>query len=262
MVEKKEKVNILAIETKDMTTVKRIYTWYKDSSFWSLLLVNGYVIATVQRNAISAINVMLIFWIQSVIIGIFAAVQMLIVKDFLGDGDHFDLKRQKLEKKEKILQTAFFVGHYGFFHAGYCLFILMLFRRDGMTIDWKAVLPFALTFFAHHLFSFIRSRKNLAKADPESIMGQAYGRIVPMHAGIIIGAFNPIRILMPFLFIKAAIDLLAHSSKQNVITAQDLKKPIHTTTPEKARRNVYVVFIFVIVAVLGAMVYDALKNFH
>lgn len=223
------------------------YHWYSDSSFWTLAVANVYAILTIEHNAISNANVMLIFWFQSVIIGIFTTVQMLMLDDFSGDGMGSDLEKQKGEKKEKYMTAGFFTFHYNFFHAGYLLFIYMMFKENHIVIDWRAIAPIAGMFFVHHCYSFFRARRELVKADPEPIMGQAYGRIVPMHVAIIFGSGkNPLL----FLLLKTGIDLLAHSSKQRVITAKDLKKPILVTTPEKARRNVFILLFLLILGIL------------
>lgn len=118
----------------------------------------------------------------------------------------------------------FFVFHYGFFHFAYLKFIYtsaevnlndgyeIIYDKINADLGWIAVAVFI--FAIGHLISLYKNIAADLKTQPNlgAIMFLPYGRIVPMHLTILLGAFlaSDGAVMILFLLIKAAADLLTH----------------------------------------------------
>jgi hypothetical protein len=117
----------------------------------------------------------------------------------------------------KIFASLFFLVHYGLFQFGYFLFLLQFNPHPVMKTepDFSIIIPSAVAFAACHLFSFIYNWK-LEKQYPKNInkmMFAPYGRIILMHAMILLGAYlvkYGITIII-FLILKTIADLWSHA---------------------------------------------------
>lgn len=227
-----------------------------DFSAFSLLLSNLFVIYLAFAENLGIANVMLIYWMQSVIIGLFTAVKLLLMKVELplqkqtfpidatvagvtASTAEFDSRKQKNDiggfvLLGKIFLTGFFLVHYFGFHSGYLFFIFSL-AHAPMTglktqvVDFISVGIAAAIFFGNHLFSFVKSyqkEKEIARKpmDFMQTFNEPYSRIVPMHLTIIIGfgflSFFGSNALLVALFmcLKTYFDLKAHAKKHKAST--------------------------------------------
>jgi len=206
-----------------------------DQSAWVLLgsnLITIFLALTQQWNLVS---LMLLFWIQSSIIGFFTVLKMLSLKSFSTKG--FSSNGVQVPEKDsaKIGTAVFFSLHYGFFHFVYLLFLLVFMWGSYATVskDFTWILVAGIIFFFNHLFSFVYNKKDLENQKPNlgQMMFTPYARIIPMHLTIIFGGIfffdgsggsNP-GVLLLFLGLKTAGDLLMHFSEHHSINSARIK---------------------------------------
>lgn len=180
----------------------------------------------------SLIEVLWVYWGQSVIIGLFNFLKMLKISVSQDTSTGF--------KVIGVFLSLFFLVHYNAFHFGYLIFLSMFSFVPGAFGDFVPVnflnfLPvFFITlivFFINHLFSFIYYLKKIDAPTMNgknilmgNLMFKPYARIVPMHLTIIfgtliisLGGFNSI-VLVLFLLLKTYADLKMHISehKENI----------------------------------------------
>jgi len=184
----------------------------KDKSAWGLVLSNLIVIILAVYQKWDLSEVLVIYWYQNVIIGVFNVIKMLNAKTLV-DGAGLDAAPQKAIN---AFMAGFFCVHYGFFHFGYYQFLKGAFAKAHTEFVYIAV----GVFFLNHLFSFFYN----LKSDPDKdnvakLMFTPYERIVPMHLTIIFGFFalliirNPAAeqgVLIFFLLLKSFADLKMH----------------------------------------------------
>jgi hypothetical protein len=176
-----------------------------DPTIWSLIAVNLLTILLAVKFHWSLLELMWIYWAQSVTIGVVNVIRL-----------QFDRET-----------ASFFALHYGFFHLIYALFLLIFTLAGGeifpgaSSINWWSVLGVSLLFIVNHGFSFIYNReKDAAKADADRLMFFPYARIIPMHLTIILGAVAGEFFTAPwlvanfpillFLGLKTAADVIMH----------------------------------------------------
>lgn len=188
--------------------VKRPF--YNDLSFWVLIFTNGVTIAYTIIENWPLITIMLVYWVQSCIIGFFNVVRILSLKEFSTEGYYINDKPVAPTEKTKRKSAYFFAFHYGFFHAIYAVFLLT--NIEGISVHH--VLFGGIIFFVDHLFSFRYNRER----DQEKIqnlgrlMAFPYARVVPMHLvivffGVFLSGTLP---LLVFLGLKSLADVIMH----------------------------------------------------
>src|SRR3989344_7224626 len=99
-------------------------------SLISLLLSNFLVIilAIVQKWDTS--TVLLVYWIQSIIIGFFQFLRILSLKKFSTENFKINNQPASPTTQTKIFTAFFFAFHYGFFHFIYAIFLFNFFRSS------------------------------------------------------------------------------------------------------------------------------------
>ncbi len=182
------------------------------------------------------VYLLIIYWIESGIIGLFNVFKMLIISSrFSGKFSPFSLMGG-------LFLSAFFTVHYGGFMAVHGIFLgvflsgfqdaagdpfsfsfvreILPHTTDPMTIT-KSGFMAVIGLFISHLFSFILNFLMNKRKYETSLPGQMirpYKRIVIMHLTIILGAFiflglgrNSIFIAILWIFIKICADIYALS---------------------------------------------------
>jgi hypothetical protein len=182
-----------------------------DASSRSLLLSNLITIFLAVIEHWSLKTVMLIYWGQNIIIGIFNVIRILASSGISSK----DGKLEDIPSAVKFFLAGFFAIHYGGFHYGYFSFLRFSPGPDDLWITVSL-----LAFFAHHLFSFLYNYKEeREKLDVIRMMFFPYQRIVPMHMTIILGGFFMMLlrnqfadqlVLIFFLILKTNTDVKMH----------------------------------------------------
>ncbi|MFZ0035007.1 MAG: DUF6498-containing protein [Sedimentisphaerales bacterium] len=150
------------------------------------------------------------FWFQSVAIGVFWFLKILTLKNFSTDGLTVNDQPVPATIKSRNQVAFFFLVHYGFFHAGYAVFLI---SKYPLTVKWPVLLT-AAVFFANHLFSFIHNRKwdDRTKQNLGVVLFFPYARIIPMHLTIIFGMpfVSSSIIVIFFMLLKILADSIMH----------------------------------------------------
>ena len=182
---------------------------------------------------------MLLFWAENVIVGIFNVFKMLFCKSE---------KPGKWVRKTAAI--SFFCVHYGIFTLAHGLFVFFLF---GGWIDDDAISPRPstianaiggfeivwgfLALFISHAASFVFNyigKGEYKKSSLNQLMAEPYTRVVILHLTIIFGAFlmvilgSPLGGLILLVVIKTLVDILAHLKQHRELV------PSLTQTQDKA----------------------------
>lgn len=209
-----------------------------DKATQELLIPNILTIAAALWQGWSVLQLLWPYWMQSVIIGIFARRRILALKDFCVEG--FKINDRPVPANPQTLRTTafFFAIHYGFFHLIY-FFFLMTFtftaNPEGLVemtnsdtgqitlvrfgqlhpIDFLFFIGIAISFwFSHKVSASEHVEADLArKPNIGTLMFLPYARIIPMHLTIIFGSLlggGRIAVLL-FALLKTGADLLMHN---------------------------------------------------
>ncbi|MGR8918477.1 MAG: DUF6498-containing protein [Gammaproteobacteria bacterium] len=157
-----------------------------DGSVWMLVATNVLTIMAALALDWDLYSLMLVYWGQSVIIGVANVFRMLALEQFSTAGFTMNDAPVPETASGKRSTAAFFAVHYGMFHAVYLVFLLAESERG--VFDWPLVVCLAM-FAANHAWSFRYNRELDARGRPNigTMMFTPYLRIVPMHLTIILG---------------------------------------------------------------------------
>ncbi|MBU4502414.1 MAG: hypothetical protein KKA79_07495 [Nanoarchaeota archaeon] len=224
--------------------VKRIFA---DPSSWSLILANIVTLVWAIKESRPLASLMLVYWVQSVILGFFQFIKILSlekvpIKNISFSGETLESTRKTrtlltkissfkkapdVIQKTKILIALIFAFHYGSFHLYYLSFL-------NKTVSTQLILVTGGTFFINHLFSYLYNKEADEKQEKSirQIMVYPYVRILPMHLTIILGSifniffggivaiiFGPALVhsipLVIFTTLKTAVDVAMHTSEHS-----------------------------------------------
>lgn len=197
-----------------MSNKKSFFIDRTDPSAWSLVFANLLTIALAVRFNWSLIELMWIYWSQSVIIGAINVIKMRQIERSTGRSSWFFLGDTSM----------FFMMHYGFFHLIYLLFLLIFTfagetpLSNGAPVQWLWVLVTVLVFLANHIFSYLYNQeRDQSKADLDRLFMFPYARIIPMHLTLILGAAMDVILpgvphapILLFLTLKMVADVVMH----------------------------------------------------
>jgi hypothetical protein len=185
----------------------------KDLSLWTLIASNIFVLLWAIIEKWPLIEIMWVYWFQSVGIGVIWFLRLWTVKNVYVEKDFHSIGDPKSSLGRK-LNALFLIFHYGFFHAGYLAFL----AGKSEEIVFRPIYFMALIFFADQLFSFIYHKdwSNTKPVKYGKLVFMPYLRIVPMHITII-GAlilkdklninFEHTLVVVLFLLLKTVADV-------------------------------------------------------
>lgn len=181
----------------------------------ALVLANLVPLAGVLLGLWSVAEIMILFWAENVVIGLFNLLRMGTV--LLGR-----------RKRELLFMMPFFALHYGGFAAVHGLFVLHLFGTPGLA-DFAEVPALLLSpggllwpllaLAASHGLSFALNFLGAGewrRIEPNVLMVQPYGRVIVLHLVIIAGGAvalalgAPLGALALLVLLKIGADLAAH----------------------------------------------------
>jgi hypothetical protein len=181
-----------------------------DASLWALVAANALTLVVALWQSWDPRSLMLVYWAQSVVIGVSNVFRMLALDRFCTENFRINGRPVEATSATKRRVAAFFALHYGLFHAVYFAFLAI--EGDGVAFDgWFALCT--LLFAANHLYSH---RYNVAvdrRGTPNigTLMFTPYLRIVPMHLTIILGGMLGGGLgLLLFVTLKTVADAAMH----------------------------------------------------
>jgi len=169
----------------------------KYSSLAILILANIFILIQFYLSNWDTVQVLLLFWMESAIIGLFTILKMIVAK--------FRLRGLKIQNEfpPLLFVVPFFIVHFGTFMTGHLLFILML---GGSGISIAPLIPLAIgtiPLLLSHGFSFASNfllKKEYDGLKIDRIMLMPYRRIVVMHLTLLLGFM----LSAPIIFLFAA----------------------------------------------------------
>ena len=169
------------------------------------------------------------FFIQSVVIGRYAHRRMLALRRFTTEGMKNGGRPVPQTEEGKRAMAQGFAMLYGFFHAGYFVFLLVLsfmpeYGRAPDALDVALIAACGCAFWLAHRDSH---RRNLA-ADLEGernlghVMLLPFARVLPMQFTICLGlAFGGVGAMLVFGVLKTAVDDMMHVVEHRWIRGGD-----------------------------------------
>ena len=186
-------------------------------SITSLIIANILTIIFALTYNLDLKTIIIIYWFQSIIIGIFQFIKIknlekFSTKNFLINGH--PVMPTEYTKNNVLL---FFPFHYGAFHFIYFIFLGLAFIKSFSVI----ILPISI-FLINHLISYI-THKNVSKEKIPNIgtmLFLPYLRIVPMHLILILFvhySYSISTLLVVFLILRTIADLVMHIFEHKIL---------------------------------------------
>lgn len=185
-----------------------------DRSVVPLLLSNFLTIAWALFEGWRVIDVMLVYWVQSVVIGYFNYHRIMDLKEFSTENFSINKRRPEPTAETKKHVALFFAAHYGAFHAAYLAFIVS--NNSGeISLSNIGIIACVVAFILNHHYSYRFNKERDSQRVPNigTIMFFPYARIVPMHLLIGLAASlgsESVIALLIFLLLKTGADVIMH----------------------------------------------------
>lgn len=192
-----------------------------DVSVYALIAANLLALLIAWTTHMSLHELMLVYWIQSVIIGITSAIRILSLERFSTENLKMNNEPVAEDRGGKIAVAGFFVFHYGFFHFIYLMFLTFDTRDAQPGGSALGYLLCALVFAVNHGYSMLQNIRKDASGKPNlgTLMFLPYARIFPMHLTIIFGGlfFGGTWAFAMFGALKVAADVAMHTIEHHML---------------------------------------------
>lgn len=170
----------------------------------------------------SVYEVVLLFWAENLVIGLYAVARMVTLYRRNGD-------------RRNLLLIPFFCFHFGAFSLGHLIFVISTFRPEhhaaggtGMSL-WIPFLALLISHGASYILNFL-GKQEYRDMTGEQAMMAPYKRVIVLHVTILAGGLlvtllgQPVAALALLVALKIIIDVMTHlrehREKQAVETAQ------------------------------------------
>ena len=185
-----------------------------DRSVVPLLLSNLLTIVWALVEGWRILDVMLVYWVQSVVIGYYNYHRIMDLKEFSTKNFTMNNRQPDPTAETKKRVAGFFALHYGTFHAAYLGFI---FSTDSGEISLSSlgIIACIVAFVFNHRYSYRHNKERDSQRVPNigTIMFFPYARILPMHLTIGLAASlgsGSVKALLIFLLLKTIADVIMH----------------------------------------------------
>jgi len=183
----------------------------RDPSFWTLIALNLFFIYEVKDNPTQYTTVIWLYWLQSVLIGLFNFIDMLTLKT-----KNIDVSNMTFNDKPATPAGAkgclpiFFLFHYGIFHFVYLIFLFVDFKISNTNFSYVGMA--AVVIFLQQVIQFVQNKVKFASRSRNiaSMFFTPYLRIVPMHLTILLPKFLGWTPGLTFLILKTVFDVIGH----------------------------------------------------
>ena len=201
-----------------------------DGSVWALVAANVIAIAVAYHQRWPVRELMLLYWAQSLAIGVSYVVRILSLEKFSTEGLKIGGQPVDPTPATRRQIAGFFAMHYGLFHLGYLLFLLFGTARAAPLAPggwfWLCLAVFA----ANHAWSLRYNREMDRRGTPNigTLMITPYLRVVPMHIMILTGLtlWGGAAALIIFGILKTLADVGMH-----IVAHQRLRKAAPADVP-------------------------------
>lgn len=176
-----------------------------DPSFWGILLINIYLLAEFRENPAQYDTLLWIYWCQSVLIGLFAFLEMITAPATAPNSLKMDGKPMG-----NGCTAWFFLGHYGFFHFVYLIFLA---TQNGFSrIDIAFFKMAMLCIFLSQVVFFVQHKMQYRHQPPQLglLFVQPYFRIIPMHLTILLPSFLGWQPSLIFIVLRTFFDVIGY----------------------------------------------------
>lgn len=188
-----------------------------DRSMYALIAANAFAAAVAIAFRMDLRDMLLVYWVQSVVIGLSFIIRMLSVKRYamLGGSQHTVEYVVAAEGAHsgKITAAVLFLLVFGPLHILYLGF-LTGFGTGAYAHVGTGLLLCALGFACNHAYSLVRSIRldRGGIANLSLMMYLPYLRVVPMQAVILLGlqVGGGTGVMLLFMALKTAVDALTH----------------------------------------------------
>ena len=183
----------------------------RDPAFWALVGFNLLLIIQYRQDVKEYTTIIWLYWCQSVLIGFFNFLDMLTLKLENISIENMTINDMPATPKQaKGCLPWFFLFHYGGFHIGYMIFLLVDFHITDINFNsfkWS-LLALAISY----IFFFIQNkiRYSHVKRRIGAMFFTPYLRIVPMHLTILLPKFLHWEPALTFLIFKMGMDIIGH----------------------------------------------------
>ena len=189
----------------------------QDHALWGILASNLLTLVVAFVFHWDVRDLLWPYWMQSVVIGAFAARRMFVLQRFDVEGVSINDQPATESTQTRHSTVLFFIVHYGFFHFGYLVFLWTGWMEKGSAVtslDKLGIAVLALSFlWSHwqshreHVQADLAGRPNIGK-----LMFLPYLRIIPMHIVILFGAAKGggAGMVLLFVVLKTLADLGMH----------------------------------------------------
>lgn len=182
------------VEKPSIDTDKRstnVRSFWGDWSLWALVGADVWTAASAIVKKWEVADILWTFWLQSVVIGIYAFFKLLTYKNF--SDKTFDINGQphKLRLYDRIQLAGWFIFIYGFFHVVFFILLRGLNNQASsakISILWLVVLAAGVCSVSQ-LFSFSSNQKrtNSLKVETSDILVFPILRIITLFLTLLIG---------------------------------------------------------------------------
>lgn len=187
----------------------------------SLVLVNAGTIVLALIFDWPATTLMWPYWVQSVMIGYYSRKRMLALERYSTEGFKLGGRAVEPTAETKRSTAKVFTLHYGFFHLGYFVFLLV--GTDVLAWwDWLGLAAASVSFAFNHRASFEQNAAADSRGTPNiaTLVFLPYLRIIPMHLTIIWGGSLGVQstwALLVFGALKTGADVLMHYIEHRIL---------------------------------------------
>lgn len=198
-----------------------------DGSVWALIATNALAIGIALWNDWSARPLVLLYWCESMVIGIASVFRMLALERFatgkFESGNHVFFESDEpavgtpAVKRRIILIFSVFFGLLLFLY-----YFLVNLGPQGGVVDWRWIVTGTVAFALNHLWSYRYNRDLDRRGTPNINMlaFMPYGRIVPMHLSVVTGAAYYVDGGAPVLVfgvLKTVMDVVMHVQEHSLL---------------------------------------------
>lgn len=198
------------------------FKFLNDPSLLMLIATNLWLIYSYYQNPDTINNIIILFYIQSILIGLVNVLELYTLNNFTGK----ELLPASMANKKDGCFALFFAVHYGAFHFVYLFFLAGII--DFHKVDYLFIRSACLVLAAGAIINFIhdKMRNRYEPVNSGVMFFMPYARIIPMHLMILAPEFLSISRSMVFLILKMVADVVMFLVQRNLMFAPAKNKTV------------------------------------